>query len=408
MFTSELARLYKSFATCSALESIALKAATLMPILLLQKPVCKPKAKDLTSCLERRLNTWSKGDLIELMREGRTIQQRIPRPKSSQSMKSEHLARSFANLMFQGKTKAALRLLSDQNKGGLLHLDDLVDGKGSVREVLTAKHPPSQPAHPDTIINDDPKEVHPVLFESLDATAIKSAALHTSGAAGPSGIDALGWRRLCTAHKSASVELCHSLALVAKRLCTELVDPAGIAPLLACRLIALDKNPGVRPIGIGDVSRRIIAKAILNVVRQDVQEASGAVQLCAGQIAGIEAAVHAVRSLLQNDETEAILLVDASNAFNSLNRQSALLNIQRLCPSIATALTNTYRALSKLYVDGDMLLLQEGTTQGDPLAMPMYALATIPLIRKLKSMIDDVNQVWYADDASGSGQIKRL
>ena len=194
MFTSELARLYKSFATCSALAFIALKAATLMPILLLQKPVCKPKAKDLTSCLERRLNTWSKGDLIELMREGRTIQQRIP--KSSQSMKSEHLARSFANLMFQGKTKAALRLLSDQNKGGLLHLDDPVDGKGSVREVLTAKHPPSQPAHPDTIINDDPKEVHPVLFESLDATAIKSAALHTSGAAGPSGIDALGWRRL--------------------------------------------------------------------------------------------------------------------------------------------------------------------------------------------------------------------
>ena len=308
-----MARLYKSFATCSALESIALKAATLMPILLLQKPVCKPKAKDLTSILERRLNTWSKGDLNELMREGRTIQQRIP--KSSQSMKSEHLARSFANLMFQGKTKAALRLLSDKNRGGLLHLDDPVDGKGSVREVLTSKHPPSQPAHPDTIINDDPKEVHPVLFESLE---IKSAALHTSGAAGPFGIDALGWRRLCTAHKSASAELCHSLALVAKHLCTELVDPAGIAPFLACRLITLDKNPGVRPIGIGDVSRRIIAKAILNVVRQDVQEASGAVQLCAGQIAGIEAAVHAVRS--QNDETEAILLVDASNAFNSLNQ----------------------------------------------------------------------------------------
>lgn len=159
------------------------------------------------------------------MREGRTIQQRIP--KSSPSMSNKHLARSFANLMF----RAALRLLSDQSKGGLLHLDDPVDGEGSVREILTAKHPPSQPAHPDTIINDDPQEVHPVLFESLDATMIKSAALHTSGAAGPSGLDALGWRRLCTAFKLASVELCHSLALVAKRLCTELVDPAGIAPL---------------------------------------------------------------------------------------------------------------------------------------------------------------------------------
>ena len=55
--------------------------------------------------------------------------------------------------------------------------------------------------------------------------------------------------------------------------------------------------------------------------------------------------------------------------------------------------------------DGDVLLSQEGTTQGDPLAMPMYALATIPLIRKLKNLVSDVNQVWYADDASGAGRV---
>ena len=106
---------------------------------------------------------------------------------------------------------------------------------------------------------------------------------------------------------------------------------------------------GVRPIGIGDTARRIVAKAILNITRQNVQEAAGSIQLCAGQIAGIEAAVHAVRSLLQSEETEALLLFDASNAFNSLNRETALHNIQRLCPSLATALINTYRAPSELY-----------------------------------------------------------
>ena len=36
-FTSELARLFHAFATGSALESMALKAATVMPVLLLQK-----------------------------------------------------------------------------------------------------------------------------------------------------------------------------------------------------------------------------------------------------------------------------------------------------------------------------------------------------------------------------------
>lgn len=66
--------------------------------------------------------------------------------------------------------------------------------------------------------------------------------------------------------------------------------------------------------------------------------------------------VHAAHSFFQREETEALLLVDASNAFNSLNRQTALRNIQRLCPSLATALINTYRSPSELYVDGDVLL----------------------------------------------------
>ena len=48
-----------------------------------------------------------------------------------------------------------------------------------------------------------------------------------------------------------------------------------------------------------------------------------------------------------------------------------------------------------------MLYSSEGTTQGDPLAMPMYALATIPLIKKLQSV--DVKQVWYLHTISTCG-----
>ena len=60
--------------------------------------------------------------------------------------------------------------------------------------------------------------------------------------------------------------------------------------------------------------------------------------------------------------------------------------------------------LTDLYVDGSVLLSREGTTQGDPLAMPMYALATVPLIAKL-SEVDSVSQTWYADDASACGKL---
>ena len=93
------------------------------------------------------------------------------------------------------------------------------------------------------------------------------------------------------------------------------------------------------------------------------------VSRCAGQHAGCEAAVHAMREIFADEGTEGILLVDASNAFNSLNHRAALLNMFHLCPPLATILTNTYRSASHLFIDGSSLLSQEGTTQGDPLAM---------------------------------------
>ena len=56
-------------------------------------------------------------------------------------------------------------------------------------------------------------------------------------------------------------------------------------------------------------------------------------------------------------------------------------------------------------MDGDVLYSKEGTTQGDPLAMAMYAIATIPLINKLNGK---VCQTWYADDATATGSINHL
>ena len=53
---------------------------------------------------------------------------------------------------------------------------------------------------------------------------------------------------------------------------------------------------------------------------------------------------------------------------------------------------------------GSSFFSEEGTTQGDPLAMPMYAMATIPLINQL-SNIRDMKQVWYADDATAAGSL---
>ena len=317
--------------------------------------------------------------------------------------KDEAFNRSFANLIFQGKVRAALRLLSNREAGSPLHLEETIDTgssvKQSVRDILVDKHPPGGPINPDCLLDSDPQSTHPVMFDALDDRCIRSVAMRVDGAAGPSGVDAQGWRRLCTSFGAASGDLCRSLAATAKRLCTCFVDPKCISAFLAC---ALSKNPGVRPIGIGETVRRIIAKAI---TKHDVKEAVGSLQLCAGQVSGIEAGIHTTRHLFENSSTEAALLVDASNAFNCLNRQVALHNVRHICPSMATVLINTYREPSELFMDGSVLLSREGTTQGDPLSMPFYAIATAPLIKRLNHIVP---QLWYADDAAGIGILVAL
>ena len=73
--------------------------------------------------------------------------------------------------------------------------------------------------------------------------------------------------------------------------------------LIACRLILLYKNPGLRPIGVGEVLRRISRKVVMMISKQDVMKAPGSLQFCAGQEAGAEAAIHTVHDIFKDHTT---------------------------------------------------------------------------------------------------------
>ncbi len=126
-----------------------------------------------------------------------------------------------------------------------------------------------------------PPDIHPVVFDSIDACR-KSAA----------GLDAYAWRRLCTID---SLSLCQSLAEVAKRLCSSF---QGISPLLACRLIAL-------PWCMVLEKQRDVSSQKLSLGSRDPGSSGRYV-------------VGAVKLLFtrqgSTDDTEAVLLIDASNA----------------------------------------------------------------------------------------------
>ena len=99
------------------------------------------------------------------------------------------------------------------------------------------------------------------------------------------------------------------------------------------------------------------------------------------------------------------MLIDALNTFNSLNRAASLHNIRVLCPSIATYAINTDREPTRLFIVGRQeLRSSEGTTQGDPLAMSLYAISLQPLITRLQ-VRSAASQCWYAGDAAGCGSL---
>ena len=83
----------------------------------------------------------------------------------------------------------------------------------------------------------------------------------------------------------------------------------------------------------------------------------------------------------KNEEDWGILLVDAANGFNALNRKAMLWNVRHLWPRGGRFTFNCYKYWPQLVLQRSgeklpyILHSQEGVTQGDPLSMYAYALA---------------------------------
>ena len=111
--------------------------------------------------LDCRLKQWINGDIKGLLDEGHAIQQRLDRQYKQRS--SEHSARIFAKSM-EGKVKAALWLIAEDNNGGILSLDSCVLPYNSetVRKSLLKKHSPGSPPVLSAIISGNVNSVEPV------------------------------------------------------------------------------------------------------------------------------------------------------------------------------------------------------------------------------------------------------
>ena len=247
----------------------------------------------------------------------------------------------------------------------------------------------------------------------MDESLILKAAMLTKGGSGPSGLDAYGWRKILTSRSfgTASSEFRKTFASFVKSLCVEEIKNAdSLEPFISCRLIPLDKRSGLRPIG---VLRRIAGKAVMIILKKDVLQAAGSLQLCRGQVTGSEAAIHVMHDVFNDDNTEGILLIDAENAFNSINRKVMPHNLKLICPAIATYISNCCMCPARLFIiGGEELFSKEGTTQGDPISVGAYALGILPLIQFLLDFISvnelNAKEVAFADDLTVAGNLSSI
>ena len=203
----------------------------LIPMILLQKPSPASKSKEHTEALKRRIDSMQEGELESILEESK--------------------------LRFQGKVHAALRFLSNESSGGILDLSD------ETLASLKKKHPSQEDIKENSLLYGHIKDLR-ILNFNISEQKIQEVANLTKGAEGPFGLDADQYRRtLCSKQfNREGKDLRDQIATLAIKLATEAVDPTCLEAYLANRLIPLDKNLGIRPIGVGEVLRRIIGKAI--------------------------------------------------------------------------------------------------------------------------------------------------
>ena len=255
-------------------------------------------AKDIRQRLTQRMDLWEAGAYEALVND--TELEANARLGHIPKQDIDTLARTFNVKVLSGRLRSAVRTLTNRNGSGVLLPTDTCSKTGeTVLTVLQQKHPALR--DPPSVQQEhgafEPYDsVPPPVSLHITSDIIERVSSKLSGAAGPGGTDAVDLRNWLLRFGAESDALRNEMAHWANWLANSSPPWASYRALMAGRLIALSKDPGVRPVGIGEIYRRLFAKAILYSVGKQATAACGNFNLCAGLPAGIEGAVHAVNS----------------------------------------------------------------------------------------------------------------
>ena len=389
-------------------------------MVILQKEKKKMTVNAIKDMMSGRVELWREGKHGALVaqaleNEKRFIKNGYKRPPKDEESAAQHAATMFSKYMKQGNISTAMRWGMGDNSSNCTVFqpnDIILTKKGSQRvtDILAEKYPPAAPVYKEAVqeVIDCTAFDLPTLFDITPEEVERQASL-LKGSAGPSGIDAANVERMLTAHGEASLLLREAIAERAIILTRQHVPWAKVRTMLACRQVALGARVGVqpvtnapihklRPLGVGEAWQRTTTRLVIAKIRDEFMAACGMYNVSTGIRAGAEGIVHTMQQVIREaarlgaeEEAEVMIKLDASDAFNNLSRPVAMLHAGLKCPKSRVFIMNKYRGSTLMVARGTcsaaLCRSEEGVVQGDPLAGLMYAVGTLPLLKRMRSFL---------------------
>ncbi len=219
-------------------------------------------ARDIKGRVERRLTLWVGGQYNALVKE---IVGEAMRDVGSgrDTANKELIAQKYNHMVHDGKLHATVRFTMACDGGGVLLPQDACIKTGQqVMEVLQSQHPDTRIPNlgdPDCIAFEHYNKVPTVLPTDCTSKDLEALALRMSGSVGLSSFNDVMLRNCLLWYGGASSKLRQEMADWVEWLSNESPPWAAYRALMCRRLVALDKQPGVRPMVIGEIWHQCIA-----------------------------------------------------------------------------------------------------------------------------------------------------
>ncbi len=336
--------------------------------------------------IQERIANWNDGETKRIWAniQHRTGQNNTARGKTERSAHSQEKTnrRRAVQCAKDGAYAKALRALDSRGAHSVTE---------EVIQSLLHKHPQSTDQAIDTA-DFEPTTAPPTpSIPPVSPTELQAAInrFPTGSSGGGSGLTPRHLAQL-TACPDASDEQGLISALAA--FLTHLLrgkGPPGFAPWLCGAPVTALRKPdnGVRPIAVGETLRRLAASIILHREKQRIQKLLAPHQFGVATSRGAETIIHTARAWARNtapSQEQALLQVDLTNAFNLINRQVFLREINRHLPSLGPWVSYCYGGLDPhLWCNNYHFRSHTGVQQGDPLGPLLFAMALRPVLREL-------------------------